>query len=458
MSTTRGVVKQREWPIFEALKAAEQEEKAAEQQNLMEALVGIFGEGSQNASPAKPLKAKKEKDVRPSVREPSSSPETSPRTALAKKLSRRLAINAIGNDESYRKVLFLGSATSSEDRKSRAISRKLLTLSKDPKPPQVLLPEVVPSRPSKLHTHPSNVKTYEEHVESIMHGPRTPKSGSVKIDYFNFVNIMIKDKGLGEPVAFEKFKRFYAKLTDLVMLLRSDKLDEYVLRHHEEASAADEVTVAERIRRISHEVVLDLISFGFKGPEGKIIYWSGPLAREKAMADDSGMTDEQILLLQVLWGFDSLVDEKEKEKPSVTDSGDKNSIHLKLMVAFSSILADFSEGKEADYLLGYKDGAMNTSSAAWMGEFPVLMALASKINFCHFDGSKWKDPVDIKDPRNSGVLDKLKIRRIDYGPVSGPKSKPGSELTIGEVKAMTKAWKGRASMERWLREIPESTC
>lgn len=353
----------------------EEEEKRKEEKKLVNILGDILGNGNESTAGAiprpKPLEGKPKTERRQEEgRDPvkgKADPKYSPqRTKLAVKLARTLG------DEGVRRARRLALLEGKEEPKELQKTSKVAFRVIPPRRPSEgespsFVEECLTVTKASLERHRSQVKTYEAHVETIMKSP-----GSVKIDYFNFLNLLIKEKNLGEPLTFTQFSDFYEKLTSLVTLLKSDNLDSYVLRFAEVDSSSDSPSIAQQIRKISHDVVSDLTSFGFKAPTQPVIFWSGSLAKEKAMEDESGLTDEQILLLQALWGFDSLVVKKEEEKPSFTEEKVKNCIHTKLIVAFSSILAEYAEGKEVDYFLGYPDGMLNTSSAFFLGELPVF--------------------------------------------------------------------------------------
>ncbi len=297
-----------------------------------------------------------------------------------------------------------------------------------------------------LNIHMSKTKSYEDHARYVM--------GRIKSKYKVFLNIMIGDKGLGNPVSKQDFDRLYSDLTELVALLDRKNLDDYVLRHHD--LDPERRIKTGKIKDLSHKVVEQLVSLGFKGPEDKLLFWSGRLAQEKAKEIEGGVTDEEILLLQALWGLDGFVSKAEDgiyQSFEDAQGQTQNSIHTKLIVAFSSILAEYAAGKEVDYFLGYQDSALNVSSAFWQGELPVLKEMASKVNLYYIksDGQWVEEPIDLRSAEAQEVLDTLQIRRIDYGEVKGPRQSQ-SFVEVGKVKDIAIKWKMLSRLNKYIEK------
>lgn len=385
------------------------------------------------------------KDIFAAKAEITSPDKNSPSKKLAEKMAKQLGVRGIEKASSQKSLRFSEESSAS---KVDATAKKTLETPQTVKKQPQDLTTCLNVKSATMHLNPRNVKSYEEHVRAVMQ--------SIKIDYFNYLNIMIRDRGLGPNIEFGKFSAFYTNLIALIEILNADNLDDYVLRYVDEAKAVS--SEVKKINALTSKIVEDLISYGFKGPDQTLLFWSGGFAKEKAMENSTGLTDEQILLLQVLWGLDSLVTKKEREKPSFTKTGEEHSIHTRLIVAFSSILADYSKGKEVYYYLGYPEGTMNVSSAFWKGELPVLKKIAAKVHLIYFEENQWKGPFDLNDRKNDKILDKLCIERKDYGGEKGPKTSSSVRLSIGDAKLFIQKWKWYAAIEKYLKELPETTC
>lgn len=263
---------------------------------------------------------------------------------------------------------------------------------------------------------------------------------SIKNNYYDFLNSVILKNGLGRPTAKHLFDKFFDNLTLLITHLDVKNLNKYVLRYTQELDELDEDTLV--IHKLSSLITRDLISFGFQKPEKGVIFWSGQYAKEKAMAQIDGTTDEQVLLMQALWGINSLIKDEEKRiNPSLCSPEDDHYIYTKLMVAFSSILSEYSVNSEATYYLGYSDSSMNVSSAFWKGELPSLMKIAKKVNLIYLKDGQWFGPYDLKDPKNQSTLNGLNIHRIDYKDPKAPFASATKKLTFGDMRRIFNKWK-----------------
>ncbi len=295
----------------------------------------------------------------------------------------------------------------------------------------------------------SKIDAYQTHVSSMMK--------AVKMDYFRALNAIIEKKKLTRSVGLEdsarisipEFSLFYQDLEELVSEIHQRQLNEYVLRYASSQSSDEDPAVI--ISAQTGKIVGHLKTFGFTVPDDKkLVFWSGSVAKEKAMASD-GVTDEEILLLDALWAFDSLI--AEKEKASSKTRCRTLDIHTKLIVAFSSILAEFAKGREVDYYLGYDTAVgqmLNVSSAFCKGELPTLREKAAKINFNYIENDQWIGPLDLKTPEGRKALLNLRIGRIDYGKEKGPRS-TGQAISAKKLTSIIGKWKTKALSKKGLQ-------